>query len=88
MKHWMFKCREVSRMISESMDRKLPLHQRVMIRIHLAVCKYCSRFKRQVLLIREACRHLTQPLEEIDSAITLPLEARERINAALIEIGQ
>ena len=87
MNHWMFKCKEVSRMISDSMDRKLPLHHRVMIRIHLAMCKHCSRFRRQLLLIRETCRHLTQPFEVIDPAITLPSAARERINAALIETG-
>jgi hypothetical protein len=85
MNHWMFKCKEVTRMISESMDKTLPLHHRIMIRMHLVMCKYCSRFKRQLLIIRAACRHLTQPLEKIDPAVTLPMDARRRINAALIE---
>ena len=74
-------------MISESMDRELPLHQRVMIRIHLAMCKYCSRFRRQLLFIKAACHHLTEPFEDIKPAITLPAEARERIKAALVEKG-
>ena len=85
MNHWMFKCKEVTRMISESMDKKLPLHHRIMIRMHLAMCKYCSRFRQQLLFIRTACRNLAQPLEEMDPAIILPMEARRRINAALIE---
>jgi len=72
-------------MISESMDKKLPLHHHIMIRMHLAMCKYCSRFRRQLLFIRAACRNLAQPLEKMDPAIILPMEARRRINAALIE---
>ena len=85
MNHWMFKCKEVTRMISESMDKKLPRHHRIMILMHLAMCKYCSRFRRQLLFIRAACRNLAQPLEEMDPAITLPMEVRRRINAALIK---
>ena len=79
MKHWMFKCKEVSRVVSDSLDRKLPLHHRVMIRIHLAMCKYCARFKRQILLIREACRRPEALPEAPDSAAVLSQEARQRI---------
>ena len=83
MKHWMFKCREVSRMISESMDRKLPLHHRIMIRIHLAMCKYCARFKRQIQLMQAACRRLEAAVEGPDAAAVLSPEARERIASAI-----
>ncbi len=47
MKHWMFSCEEVTRMVSESMDRDLPRYQRIGIWIHLLICKFCSRYKQR-----------------------------------------
>jgi hypothetical protein len=35
MKHWTFRCREVSRMVSEFMDRELSWQKRMGIRLHL-----------------------------------------------------
>ena len=41
-------------MVSESMDRNLPIHQRLLIAIHLLMCKYCNRFKKQLQILRHA----------------------------------
>ena len=49
-----FNCKEVSKMVSESMDRKLPLHRRLLLAAHLFMCKYCNRFKKQLLILRNA----------------------------------
>lgn len=83
MSHWMFNCKEVSRRVSESMDHRLPLYQRLLIRMHLLMCKYCSRFQRQVMFLRELC--LSHQLDEIamDTAVNLPPDAQERIRQAL-----
>ena len=83
MKHWMFKCNEVSRVISDSMDRALPLHHRMFIRIHIMMCKYCARFRRQLMTLREAARSMDLSLEQVDASITLPTKARERIKKAI-----
>jgi hypothetical protein len=61
MTHWMFRCREVSRKVSQSMDTPLPLHQRIAIRIHLMMCRYCARFRRQILALRKISRHIGDP---------------------------
>ena len=34
MKHWMFRCKDVSQKVSQSMDDPLPYYQRMAIRIH------------------------------------------------------
>jgi hypothetical protein len=83
MMHWMFCCKDVSQKVSESMDRKLPLHHRMFIRIHLMMCKYCSRFRRQLLLLREM-----SGFDQIVDASTefsagLSLEAQKRIKDSL-----
>lgn len=79
MRHLMYDCKEVTQMVSESLDRKLPLHQRMGIRVHLFMCKFCSRYRRQLLILREAIRLQERLGEDKGSPIALPPEARERI---------
>jgi len=83
MNHWMFKCKEVTRMVSESLDRKLPLYQRIGVRIHLLMCKFCSRFKRQLLFLRETIRLHVERGEDTELSTKLPPEARERIRKSI-----
>ena len=82
-KHWMFNCKAVSQIVSESMDRNLPIHQRVLIWLHLMMCKYCARFKRQLLLLREVCRSEEIMPAESDDTPVLPKEACDRIKQSL-----
>jgi hypothetical protein len=83
MKHWMFNCKAVTQIVSESMDRVLPIHHRVLIRMHLLMCKYCSRFNRQLLIIREVCRSEELMPGDSDDTLVLPKEACERIKQSL-----
>ncbi len=83
MKHWMFNCKAVTQIVSESMDRVLPIHRQVLIRMHLLMCKYCARFSRQLLLIREVCRSEEMMPGESDDTLVLPKEACERIKQSL-----
>ena len=83
MKHWMFCCKDVSQKISESMDRTLPLHHRMFIRIHILMCKYCLRFRRQLLMLRETARKIDLSPEAVDSALGLSQEAQDRMKKAI-----
>jgi hypothetical protein len=47
-------CKEVSALLIAREDRALPLAERVGLRLHLAMCKACPRFERQVLTMRAA----------------------------------
>jgi hypothetical protein len=79
----MFSCKEVSQRISESMDRGLPLNQRVFIRIHLMMCKYCYLFRKQLFFLRQLGRFSHSLGEAGGSALTLSDEARQRIKNSL-----
>jgi len=83
MNHWMFNCKEVSRMVSESMDRTLPVHQRIGVRVHLLMCKFCSRYRKQLLYLRKSIRSLSLQGEEIYASMSLSREAKERIVSLL-----
>lgn len=86
MKHWMFNCKEVTRMVSESLDRELSFHQRVGLRMHLLMCKFCSRYQRQLLFLRETARLYTEHSEDIEPSIKFPSEVRERIKRTVHDI--
>jgi hypothetical protein len=49
-------CREVHRLVSEGMDRELSLVERLRMRLHLVVCRACTRFNGQMGLLRRAMR--------------------------------
>ena len=47
-------CKEASRLLSQRQDRALPLADRVKLALHLSVCVACSRFARQLAVMRKA----------------------------------
>ena len=53
-------CKEVSQLVSQSLDRRLGLVERVQLRLHLAICDGCSNFKKQMVFLRKALPRLAQ----------------------------
>ena len=85
----MLSCKEVSRLVSESLDRKLPFWKRVSVWIHLRLCRLCQGFRKDLLKIRDSARQhpndIKMDANEPDSALSE--EARERIQRALESRG-
>ena len=78
-------CTQATRLISESLDRELPLRLRIAIRVHQLSCSGCRRYRRQIEALRAAlARRLRNgaglPSEE---AAGLSPEARQRIKTVL-----
>jgi thioredoxin-related protein len=86
MSHWMFNCKKVSMMVSESMDQKFPLHRRIMITAHLMMCRYCHRFKKQLLVLRNAVALEEIHEEDLGTPSSLSEETRERIKQAMTDL--
>ncbi|MGZ9163236.1 MAG: anti-sigma factor family protein [Candidatus Deferrimicrobiaceae bacterium] len=81
----MLSCKDVTRLLSESMDHSLPIGRRVGVRFHLLICKFCARYEGQLLLIRETVRRLAA-MEDAYGFLTierLSEEAKERIRKSL-----
>lgn len=49
----MLNCKDVTQLISRSMDASLPVGKRIGVRIHLLMCRFCARYERQLFQIRE-----------------------------------
>jgi hypothetical protein len=52
----MLSCKDVTHLLSEGQDRKLTVGERMSLEMHLAMCKGCSNFKKQMSFLRTACR--------------------------------
>lgn len=51
-------CKEVTHLVSQGLDRRLGLIERIRVRLHLAICDGCANFARQVAFLRKAVRQL------------------------------
>lgn len=60
-------CKEVSALLIAREDRALPLPDRIALRFHLAACKTCPVFERQVLTMRHALRQWRNYAEDESS---------------------
>ena len=78
-------CQEMTRLLSDAMDRSLPLHLRMRMRVHLVICTLCQRYQRQLRLIRQTLRKRGERLEEarIPQEPFLSPEAKQRLQRAL-----
>ena len=86
----MFSCKQVTQIVSESLDKKLPFWTRVQLRMHLAMCGLCSRFRKTMIRVD---REVNQRAEEIernvgDDESKLSADARDRIQRAMRTNGR
>jgi hypothetical protein len=78
----MLNCRDATRLISQSMDTKLPWHRRLAMKIHLLYCVWCRRYSAQLQFLRKASQEL--PPEALQSSVQhLSNEEKERMRSRL-----
>ena len=75
----MLTCKEVSELVSESLEHQLPFRQRMGVQLHLMMCSMCRTYKKQTLQLRDAMRTYArrEPSEHLSK------DARQRIKNAL-----
>jgi hypothetical protein len=71
-------CREVARLISESLDKPLPIHKRVSMQIHFMMCGWCRAFNRQMHMLHKVIRSEGEAFDQ-DVSAGLSNDARQRI---------
>ena len=80
-------CKAAARLLSESLDHKLTWRQQLGLRIHLLLCKWCSRYGKQIAFVHRAVH--SQP-DSVIMAVSPKLspEAREQIKKQLLAAEQ
>ena len=51
-------CKEVSRIVSEGLDRELPAEARARLHAHLAICRGCASLSERFAFLRRAMTRL------------------------------
>jgi hypothetical protein len=72
-------CQQVVEQISQSMERKLTLRERINLKLHLWICAWCQWYLEHLHLIHDLA-HTHDP--GLTDGPTLSPEARERIKRA------
>ena len=57
-------CREATQIMLQGEDRRMPLGERLSLRLHHRICSNCRRFARQLQLMRQASARWRQYSED------------------------
>ncbi len=78
-------CKQTVKVISESMERRLSLRERITVKLHLWICLWCVWYLEQLQLMRDTIRSKAAQEPNLESSSLPPLssEARERMKLSL-----
>jgi len=80
----MLSCQQASELLSQGLDRRLTVTERMGVRIHLLMCRLCTQYEKQLRFVCQASRRFSNEMEQADQETArLPPEARERIKKAV-----
>ncbi len=79
----MLSCKEAAQLVSEGLDRELSFWQRMSLRLHVLMCRACSRYTRQVKALDAAVSEHYRGDPSVQKPERLPDNALNRIKAAL-----
>ena len=87
-RYWLLRklptCQQTVEKISQSMERKLTLRERIDLKLHLWICAWCQWYLEHLQIIREAARAKGAESPDLESmSPSLSSEARERIKRKL-----
>ncbi|WP_442511968.1 hypothetical protein SH528x_003722 [Novipirellula sp. SH528] len=81
----MLSCKEISKLVSQSIEHPLPFRKRMELWMHMRLCSLCSAFRRDVVYMHERMQQDAPDLSENGEGDTekLPVDARLRIKQAI-----
>jgi predicted anti-sigma-YlaC factor YlaD len=64
----MGKCKDITRLLSDALDRSLSTGEWVAIRLHLPTCSGCRNYRKQIRLLRVAAK-VASGVASVDGAV-------------------
>ena len=80
----MMNCKQATELVSQKLDRKLGLAQRLSLKMHLLMCHLCRKYARQLEFLHRATPQIDDHIEN-QSDIELSDAAKTKIKQALDE---
>ena len=86
-RYWLLRtlpaCQQTVETISQSMERRLTLRERINLKVHLWICVWCQWYMEHLQVIRDTSRAQAAEAPDRMTSATLSNEARERIRRRL-----
>lgn len=79
----MMSCKEAGRLVSEARDHELSMRNRMGLRMHLAMCRVCKIYNRQIEMLGELSRRVNTFVLDASLPLALSTDAKVRIKARL-----
>jgi hypothetical protein len=80
----MMSCENTSALVSLSMDSRVPIKHRVMVKLHLFLCKGCRKTIFQYKFVRDVTRQIESVIMSHHSPERLDDEVARRINQEIL----
>ncbi len=82
-------CKEVAARLSQGLEEPIPMGERMTLRFHMMMCKYCARYFDQIRALRELAKgfEATEMPPQGENQ-RLSSEARERISQVVDQAQQ
>ena len=76
----MLSCKEIANLASQSLDTKLTMRQRLGMRLHLMMCKFCSNYTKNLKFIHRtmASQEQNETLNQCKESLSSTARARIR----------
>ncbi|MBF0122106.1 MAG: hypothetical protein HQL21_01695 [Candidatus Omnitrophica bacterium] len=80
-------CKQAARLVSISVERNLSIREFLSMRIHLWMCKTCTRYRNQMKALRNIFLHHEEVLDNVPASVEecLDQQAKEKIKAKLLK---
>jgi hypothetical protein len=72
-------CKDVTHLVSQSLDRPLHWRTRFTLQLHYWVCEACAQYRRQLIHVRKALQHMASSsgaTQQDDSQLSPSTKAR------------
>lgn len=76
-------CKEIVQIVSASLDRRLTIREKFVMKVHLVACKPCVRYFEQSKFLNDATHQLDEKVKDDLYSGRLSDDARQRITEAL-----
>jgi hypothetical protein len=80
----MLNCKDMTKLISDSLDGKISVRQRMELWLHILMCDMCRLFRSNIIELRKRVRGSKALLEQSETdASTMPLATQARLEEAI-----
>lgn len=78
----MLNCKQISQLISQSLDRELTLGERFALKLHLFIYKKCKQFSKHLQTLSVAIKTMISSIES-NNNIEMPSASKQRLSITL-----